>query len=490
MLHRALAYTYAPRIVTLLATIVALPVVTSGLGAREYGMAAAVSALGAIVQVISDGGLSAAVSRAIAEAATGDSDTFGAEVRAWTRAQIIVAAVAFVLMVGIGLLFGRQLVPGITPVMVIIIATTLTAGTFNGYLRALLRTRFSFRRMSVMDVGESLSRSAAWIVVGLRFPKATWLLLGEMLSATTALTLGALLCARLLRPDLAGPKQKSTMTADTWRRILGQGGIFLLVRVATIGLTQVPVLVAGRIGQIEIAAVLAALLRLLDLINGPIVVIGQVVGIKSVAAVKSATAAVRHRLWQQTARICASWSAVVGGFVLLSTPISRHMLPDVPDAPMAFALFGVFLLLHELASTFGLPIDYLGSAAQRVRLMVPIVFLQATMLALAGTRFGAVGAVLVLDACYLVLVIGYLRLAHRVMGGDGELKAPADAKIIWAMSGGWVLIGLFVQNMWGLGAALIAEAVVGTLAVLTVAQIPVFRTEYSPLRLLNLDGIE
>jgi O-antigen/teichoic acid export membrane protein len=495
MLHKAVAYTYTPRIVTAICTLISLPIVTSGLGASEYGLAAAVIALSSIVQVVADGGISAAVSRAIAEAAhSRAASEFTAEIRLWSKVQVGVAFVASLLVIAVGWSFGASLVPGMTHGMVIVVAASTTVGTLAGYIRSLLRTSFSFRRLSVMDVCESLGRSLAWTVVGLRFPHAVWLLVGEMLASSAALAVGTILCSEPLKRmarDLPSPGvalRTSSGPLANWREILHQGVVFLLARLATIGLTQVPILVAGRVGALGVAAVLAALLRLLDLVNGPIVVIGQIIGVRSVTAIRDPSGVARHRLWRQTWRICASWSGVVAGFVLVSGSLAHRMLPDVPDAPAAFGAFGIFLALHALAATFGLPIDYLGSAQQRVRLMIPIVVLQGTLLIIFGASFGAIGAVVVIDLCYLLLVVGYLRLAYRVMGGDTGLSMPLDAKVIFGLSSGWLATGLLAQLQLGHAAALVIVAISALAFASVVAFVPWLRSEYAPLKLLNLDA--
>lgn len=494
MLHKALAYMYAPRVLTLVATGVALPIMTSGLGAREYGLAAAVVALGGIIQVISDCGISAAVSRAITHAATvGNGATYLAVLRAWAKVQIAVVAVVFGLTIFAGLSFGEMLVSGASSSMILIVAGSLAVGTCNAFMRALLRTSLSFRRLAVMDVCESLSRSLAWIVVGLKFPHAVWLLLGELMALLVALSIGLTMCVGLLqrisRQALAESIEPVGIVSTnvSLRTIFAEGCVFLFIRLATTGLTQLPILIVSRMGRLEEAGLLAVLFRLVDLINGPIVVIGQVIGVKSVSAFKQGGTDAKCRLWHHTARICALWLPVIGGYVLLSTPLAHLMLPHAIEAPTAFALFGLFLMMHMLSSTFGLPIDYLGSAAQRLKLMVPVFVIQTVLIWIGTVRYGTLGMIVTIDLCYLCLVVGYMRLARRVMGDDAGLRMPMDAKILWVATALVVLTGLLLQRVANLTVSL---AVVGGLAVLVaggLAMIPTFRREYAPRRLLNLD---
>ena len=497
LLARALIWGYVPRIVTSVATLVSFPLVVSALGPVTYGTAATVGAFVGLLQLIGDFGISSAVSRAVAHASARERHRLRFVISRWAGIQLSVCAVFLVIALA-AVSFAKDRLNFHIDSMAILAIPVLTAtfAIMSAFVRAALRALACFERLAIVDTMESLCRSGGWLVVAFAFrtvealfiAEATAVLLGFV---ATSIMLVAVLCSAATTSGSETPIDVAAAAEAAWplARIFRESLAFLGIRLATQSYTQVSVLVAGRVVGVEAAAVMAVLVKLVDMVNGPVTLLGLAVGVKAVQAAHGEPVQ-RLALWNQMARVCSLWTIVSAGFLLCGSAIAALMLPTVGGAGEAIAIFAIFVQMNAISSIVTVVVDYLGKAGPRALWMVPNAFVQVGAIVIGGRLGGLMGIVVATVASYVALVAGYVVLSALAVFGRRFHPVPGDAAYIPLVSLAMMFVYFIAERGLGLpsGTPLLQIAFVSGLLgaglVTVFALSPGLRRYYLPRALL------
>ncbi|MFQ5786629.1 MAG: lipopolysaccharide biosynthesis protein [Thermodesulfobacteriota bacterium] len=503
-LGRALLLGYSPKIITFILTAISFPLVVRELGASEFGVATIVGSIIGIIQLFGDGGISYAVGKAVAESRPMGNVHVRHTILVWVRAQICVTIPLFLLtLIASFIIFDLVYERSISFFIFLVAAISSTLSIYSCFIRTVLRSLFSFGKLSILDSFESVARSVGWLIVAFKFPTAFGFVFAGMISVL----IGAVVAVVFLLTEIFSKpigKKNSMASVDKYQSaitiaevlsVLKESTSFMLIRIVTQGFYQFPILTAGILQGPENAAVVAALLKLVDIINGPIVVLGNIIGVKAVEIRRKGAEAVRF-LWDAEWRLCATWFPLLAMYFVVSPEIASYMFQQEngmvmqTGVLMSFQVFSVFLIMHVIASVFAVQVDYLGRAVERLRLMMLIGVIEVLFIAIGAFWGGLLGVILAISASYIILVIGYVFLARLAFNVEHLNKIPADVFIFIMVT----LIGLGcavgIGHLFHLGMILTMAVKVVTILLFVfgaVSIIPLLKVKYCLRRLLMVE---
>lgn len=494
ILPKAIGFTYAHRVFTFLLTSFSYPFLIRHLPIAELALwTVATSAIG-FFQLVADGGVPSALAVQVARLRSADMAGAKTIVVAWLRAQAIVVLVGVLAAAAAAWMLSRTSSALHVPMpMALVLIAGACISVIGAFLKAILRASLRFGAHAVVDAAESIVRGAGWLLVGSLTPWAISLAVAHVVQLAIGCMVGVLFVGAILsKAPSSGAEDKPELSL---RGILRQSYSFALIGLLTSGSLQLPILLIARLKSAAEAAVVGVLFNVLNLVNGPIMVVGNVIGAKAFEIVYGDEQGGAH-LWAQMWRICAVYMIVISAYFCLAPWIASMMVPTYPGAIAQFRIFTVILAFNAVAAIFVAPVDYLGQAKRRVRLM-----LWAGAIQVAGVGISVAlpfdnAHLWAMTASYVALVAGYVRLARQCVSGPLQpARVPFSAVAVGCACGVGAIASLALesgvqpgQGLASLPAWLAVASPVLLVVAATAALLPSVRAEFHPKRLLRLEA--
>jgi len=432
----------------------------------EYGEFAIALAVGAVVVLPSDFGVSSSAARYLAES-FGDSSrslrVISTALKLKAFISVFVGSAIFVAAEPIAHAYGHPAL--VAPLRLIAIA--VTAQTIFGLTLSLFTALRRMRTVFSIATAESAAEMSATILLVSLGGGVIGATLGRALGYTLGAAFGILLLAR--------HQGGLGIIRTPFQRRLGASiaryaGAVAVVDAIWAMLSQLDVLIMGAILSVPAVAAFQAPARLLSLATYPGMALANAFGPSvadrtDMARTSAALAsAVRRLLLVQgfAAAVVAAYADVIVHLALGQRYVGT-------SAESVLRVMSPFVLLSGLAPLFSTTIDYLGGARRRIPIAAATLFVNVTINLLLLRRIGPVAAAIAVDAGYFVFVFGHAFVATRLLGLDlrsigrtlgavavAATLMTATVELIRALSGG-VLVAI-VAGIAGSG--LFAAAVV------------------------------
>jgi O-antigen/teichoic acid export membrane protein len=412
--RRNLAFAFGGQGATVLFTAVLTLFLIRTLGELEYGEFAIALAVGGLVLLPADLGISASAARFLAEARDDPSAreaVAAAALRLKLAVSTVVTLVLWLLAPAISAAYAQ---PGLAwPIRGVALAvlgqsvlrlcTTCAASQ--------QRNSVSFRLILAESAAETIA-SIGFVVLGAgaagaAFGRATGYLLGSVLGILALARVLDISPARLVRR----PKDRGAR-----RRIAGYAGAIALVDMSWALFSQIDILLIGALLSSSAAGVFQAPMRILTLASYPGIALGSTVGPRLVRSGGGAPGDSRPLL--RAARLLLIGQSLAAAFALAwAVPLTKLVLGDgYGGSAIVLAVLAPYLLLGGLAPLLSNAIDYVGGTRRRVVVAVVALLTNTLLDVILLPRVGVVGAAIGTDVGYTVFVVGHLVVCSRTLG--------------------------------------------------------------------------
>lgn len=418
--RRNLAFAFGMQGTTVAFTAVLTLVLIRALGAVEYGEFAIALAIGGLVLLPADLGISASAARFLAE--TRDDPrareaTAAAALRLKLAVSTIVTIALWLLAPVISSAYDQ---PALTwPLRGVALAV------FGQSILRLCTTCASSQQRNAVAFRLTLAESAMETVAsiglvvlgagasGAAFGRATGYLFGAVLGVLAlARVLGVSPVRLLRRPSDGGAR----------RRIARYAGAVALVDMSWALFSQIDILLIGAILGSTAAGVFQAPMRILTLAAYPGIAIGSTVGPRLVRSGGGRPHDSGALL--RAARLLLVGQSLAAAFAIAwAMPLTHVVLGhDYDNSATVLAVLAPYLLLGGLAPLLSNAIDYVGGTRRRVMVAVVALLANTVLDLILLPTVGVVGAAIGTDVGYAIFVAGHVVVASRVVGfGLGSL---------------------------------------------------------------------
>lgn len=457
--RRNTVFAFAVQISTAACTAALTLVLLRVLGSHAYGQFALALAIGSLVLLPADFGLSGAAARFLAEAKGSRRSTHVTLVSGFQlKLAISVAASGglFLLAGPIAAAYGE---PGLAWPLRGMAVAVLGQGVMRFCVvcfSARERNSLSFLVVTGESVAE-LAASVALVVVwggaaAAAFGRAVGYGIGTALAVVTLVRLFDLPVRKLV---LARADRKVT------RRLATYGGAMAIADGVWAAFSQVDILLIGAILTTTAAGIFQAPLRLLVLASYPGLALGASIGPR-LARTRTGrrpdpaplVAAVRGLLVVQTLA-----AAVVIGWAV---PLTRTVLGSgYEGSARVFAALGPYIVLSGLAPLLSNAITYVGGTRARIRVALVSLAINVVLDVVLLPWIGVVGAAIGTDVGYTVYVGGHVLIGARLLGYriDRIVATLIRCTVALVPTVGILLVGATLGPLALAPAALIAVAV-------------------------------
>jgi O-antigen/teichoic acid export membrane protein len=462
--RRNISWAFCTQISTVAFTGVLTLVLIRVLGAKSYGEFAVAVAVGGIVLLPADFGVSASTARFLAET-RGDHEGEVAIVASALRLKLAISSV-----ISVGLWLAAPLVSALYPhadlvwplrgVAVAVLGQSVFRLATTCFA-ALRRNSAAFATVTAESAAELIA-SVALVALGTgatgaAFGRAAGYLAGSLLSLVVL--------ARLLR---ISPTRLARHRGDRrlHARIAGYGSSLMLADAAWALFSQIDVLLIGAILGSAAAGAFQAPMRLLTLASYPGIALGSAIGPRLARSAESPTADTTSLLKSIRLLLVAQGLASAFAVAWAATLTRLTLGHGYGSSATVVAVLAPYLLLGGLAPLLSNAIDYVG--ATRLRAIVAVVALLVNVvldLVLLRT-VGIVGAAIGTDVGYALYVLGHLWVAGRALEFPirGVVSTAVRVGTAAAAAAGLLLAGNHLHNTPGrLGSVVLALCLFGML---------------------------
>lgn len=381
------------------------------LGPSGYGIFALAVAIGAMLVLLADLGVTQSAERFIAERRS-QPGAVAALLGDALRLKLIAGAVAcgalFALAAPIADAYGEgDLTWPLRAIAVAVFGQTLLF-LYRGTFVALGRVSLTWRLMTLESAVEA-GATVALVATGAGAAGAAW---GRAAGYVFGAVLGALMAMRLvgrLHTDAAAPAARNR------GRIARYAGALFVVNLAFVAFEQVDVLLIGAILSTTSVAIFEAPLRLSAFLGyaGQALAFGVAPRLSrggeqrpNVAAFESA---LRYLVLVQ--------AALLAPVLVWADPIVDLLLGDdyAESAPVLRAL-APFMFLSAIGTFVTLAVNYIGEARSRVPFAVGAVLVNLAIDAVLIPDIGVIGAAVGTDVAFALYVLAHLWICRRLLG--------------------------------------------------------------------------
>lgn len=383
------------------------------LGTHGYGLFALALAVGSLVLLPADLGLSAATARFLAESRRSRKatlSTFATGFRLKVVVSLLVAGGLFGFSGSIASAYGE---PGLTwPLRGMALAVL-----GQGMMRFCVSS-FSARQRNALSFlvvgGESLAETVASVAIVAAGGGAAGAMFGRAIGYAVGAGLGIAVLCRVFRMR---PSALVLTPAEpgTSRRIASYAGALALIDGVWAAFNQVDILLIGALLSATAAGIFQAPLRLLAMLSYPGIALGLALGPRLARTGRGdkldprpLVAAARGLLVAQV--------FVSGAIVALAVPIATVVLGSgYARSAAVLAALAPYIALGGLAPLFSTAIDYMGATRRRVQIgaiaLAANIVLDATLIPVMGVTGAAVGT----DVGYAMYVVGQIGVASDLL---------------------------------------------------------------------------
>lgn len=454
-LLKVMGLSAAPRIVTMVLTMVSFPLMVRALGPSNFGVIVFIGAITAVMESFVDFGVSSAAGKAIAAARETGTVPLATVVQRWARLQATVALIGLLPLVGFTYLAASansRIEFGVTVLVLLVLAAWITICL--NFVRASLTSLLAFRSLAILDSFESVVRSASWLCVAYRVPSTLGLATANVLTALSASGVGAVLLWRSVRRGHAtslatGEGKESSHATLSLRHMLHESGTFLWLRFATRIFLSVPLLMFGRLFGSEVVGVVGAFAKIIDLASFPFSVIGNALAVRAVGvAARGASAA--KSLWDVVARIIAV-AVLAATTVYLCANVFMHLLtPGIQGAAAIMRVLSITVVTTAISAVVTPMSDYVGALRLRNILLTGFAVVQALAIWTGAKAFGEFGA---LGAYVIVLSLmncGYVVIALAAFFPSARYEFRSEVSYFLKTTFAALVLTLSLRHLFGL----------------------------------------
>lgn len=407
------AFAFAVQASTALFTAALTLVLLRLLGAHGYGLFALALAIGSLVLLPADLGLSASTARFLAEARRSKAatrSTFATGFRLKVAVSLLAAGGLFAFSGPVAAGYGD---PGLTwPLRGMALAVM-----GQGIMRFCV-TSFSARQRNSLSLlvvgGESMAETVASIAVVAAGGGAAGAAFGRAIGYAVGATLGVAVLCRVfrMRPAalLLAPSEPGTS-----RRIARYAAALALADGVWAAFNQVDILLIGALLSATSAGIFQAPLRLLTVLAYPGIALGAALGPR-LARTSSDDAVDPGPLVAAARALLVAQVFVAGAIVALAVPIATVVFGrDYGRSASVLAALGPYIALGGLAPMFSNAIDYVGGTRRRVQIGAVALVANLVLDVILIPTVGVVGAAIGTDAGYALYVFGQVGVASDLL---------------------------------------------------------------------------
>lgn len=499
-LLKVLGLSAVPRIATFGLTVFSFPLMVRALGAASYGVVVYLMSVVLLFESFVDCGVSSATGKAIARTRVEHPEQLRHELARWMKLQLMAASAGLALAAIGGYYLATRGSSGgavSVPLFSIIVLTAWVA-IGSSFIRATLNSLLQFKHLAVIDVTESLTRSAGYLFVAFVMPTMTALVVAGLLTALCSVALGIPLTLRALRRysgnanTVGSPPGVPHKTID--RAMIMESLQFLGLRFATRAFQSLPLVIIGQTVGAEVVGIVGAFSRLVEMMSFPFTVIANALMVK-IFEIKAGGASALRDYWGVIARICVLALVASGGVLLLSGEIARAVVPKSPHGAVLFAIMSVLFLARCVSDLLAPASDYVGALGRRVRFLGVCSVLQLPLIWLGAVSYGDLGAVAAVVAAYALMILGYAYIAKRAFFGSQPYRPPNDVLLAAALTIAMLVCAVLVASVCARSAwlmslrinpAFISTGFYVAVLLLVFLGIPPLNRLYPTLRFLEL----
>jgi O-antigen/teichoic acid export membrane protein len=402
-----------------------------------YGLFGLAAAIGALVLLPADFGVSQSAARFVAERRRDRVETTRVIATALRLKVAITGTLSLVLFAAAELIANAFGEPGLTWVL-----RGIAFAIFAESLMLLLTTSFVAQGKTSLTLGVALvessvetSASIALVLVGAGAAGAAF---GRSVGYITGFAYALLLTTRVLgRAVVARPPP-----GEPWAgQLLRYGGALLLVDSAYALFTAIDVLVIGAFLTATAVGLFSAPMRLVALVELPAAVIATAVSprmAQGFATERDAGAFVRALSY-----IAVFQVALIPPLLVWAEPIVRLILgPNYHESVNVLRALTPFAFLLGFGSFLSVTANYLGQARRRVPIAISTVTINVVADVILIPRVGIVGGAIGTDLAYIVYVLGHLWICRRIL--DISLRPVAES-LLRACAAGIAMAGVLLS---------------------------------------------
>lgn len=412
-MRRNTAFSFGVQAATTVFTMILTLILVRVLGADEYGTFSVALAVGGLVLLPADFGLSASAARFLAEAADDPAQRRATIVAAF-RLKIVAS---FVAAVGMAALAGPVAAIYGQPALVWPLRGVAIAVAGQGLMRLAVSACSSQQRSGLsfaIVFVESFAETVATLALVFAGGGAAGAAFGRAIGYAVGAAVGVVAILRLFgltpRALVGGGVGRSL-----GRRIARYAGAIAIVDSVWALFLQIDILLIGAILTATAAGVFQAPVRLLTVISYPGIALGAAIGPRlarvahdRIPDAQPLVDASRLLIVVQTlaAAVLVGWAAPVAAVALGS---------GYGESAPVLAALGPYVVLSGLAPLLSNGIDYAGGTRRRITVGVVSVAANALVDVILLPRIGVVAAAIGTDVAYAIYVAGHVRVAGELL---------------------------------------------------------------------------
>lgn len=438
------------------------------LGPHEYGLFALALAVGELLLLPSDLGISPAAARFVAERRTERAAAATILDRAIVLKLGVVAAVSTALFASADAIAAAYDAPDLAwPLRLIALALfgQNLVLLYGASLAALGRLSVQLR----IVVSESAAELLASVVIVSLGAGATGAAVGRAAGYTVGGLIGLVLLARLLGRRISLRPRRSEQAAVSLpgiRQIAKYGGVLLIADGALTLFSQLDILLIGIVLDAEESGLFQAPMRLVTFLGYP----GLAVGIAVAPGVARRLRGTPEfaQLLLAARYVLLFGAAVAAVLVAWSVPLTTLVLgPSYADSADVLRALAPYALMLNVVPLFALALNYLGEARRRIPLILAAVLVNLVFDLIMLPRIGIVAGAIGTNLGFLVFAIGLVWIYRRqTAAAIGPLAGTLARAALAAAALGGVLAAWGTTDLSPL--QWIGGAVSGLLAFLAV----------------------
>jgi O-antigen/teichoic acid export membrane protein len=437
--RRNTAFSFGVQAATTVFTMILTLVLVRVLGVDRYGTFSVALAVGGLVLLPADFGISASAARFLAEAID-DPPRRRATIVAAFRLKLLASLIAGG---GMAALAGPIATVYGQPALVWPLRGVALAVAGQGLMRlgvsacsSQQRSGFSFAIVFVESFAETVATLALVIAGGgaggAAFGRAIGYGVGAAVAVVAIVRLFGLSPGALVRGGVA---------RALGRRIAGYAGAIAIADSVWALFLQIDILLIGAILTSRDAGLFQAPVRLLTVISYPGIALGAAIGPR-LARVSDKSRPDAQPLVDAARMLLVVQSLGAAVLVGWATPVASVALGSgYGKSALVLAALGPYIVLSGLAPLLSNGIDYLGGTRSRIAVGVLSVAVNAAVDAALLPQIGVVGAAIGTDVAYIVYVAGHARVARELLAVRPAALAGSLARCV--LAGGAVAAMLF-----------------------------------------------
>lgn len=355
-----------PKVVTVILTLLSLPLMLNSLGSYNYGIYLFILSITNILEAFVDFGISAAAGKEIAISREISFDNTKDIFLKWSFFQLIFTIFSFPLFyfctIGFIYIYEKKYL-FYDIILLLVLSCTITI--FLNFLRFSLRSLLRFKEVSFLDTTESILRSLGFLLVAFFFKKVTSLVLFTLITELITLIIGIYFIQKIFKFNINFKIYNRITNIKRFDKYMFYESLkFLWQRLATRIFQSLPMLFIGKYLSLNLVGEIGAFSKIGEIINLPFTIIGNALAVKAPAIVNKNMNS-KKSLWNVCFRFLFIAFITSLSIILIRNLVSKYLLPNSLEFNFHLIILS-FLILSNAISSITVPMsDYLGGISRR-----------------------------------------------------------------------------------------------------------------------------